>query len=447
MRVVGLMSGTSYDAIDAAAADLGLDGDTLALTPLGMISTVYEDDLRAELAAALPPAGTDLATVCRLDTRIGRAFAAAAVRADRELCGGRADLIASHGQTVYHWAETGRVHGTLQIGEPAWIAEATGRPVVSGFRTRDVAAGGQGAPLVSVFDVMWLRGRPGVPVALNLGGIGNVTVVAHGSGGAPLAFDTGPANALIDAAVRELAGRDAAGGAYTMDADGRLAARGRVRAPLLRWLLDEPYYALPAPKTTGKELFHTAYLRAALDAFDPLPVEDVVATLTRLTARTVADAVRPFGATEVIASGGGTRNPVLMRWLREELGGDDGGAPLRTSDELGLPSGTKEAYAFAVLGWLTAHGLPGTVPSCTGARHATVLGSITPGGPGLRLPQPLTTAPAQLAVRPTTTPTTPAAPARGGPAANPDDRTYDGREPGADASPCRQSSRSEAEDA
>ncbi|MBT2450881.1 anhydro-N-acetylmuramic acid kinase [Streptomyces sp. ISL-43] len=405
MRVVGLMSGTSYDAIDAAAADLALDGDTLVLTPLGMISTVYGDDLRAELAGALPPAGTDLATVCRLDTRIGQAFAEAAVRADLELCDGRADLMASHGQTVYHWAEAGRVHGTLQIGEPAWIAEATGRPVVSGFRTRDVAAGGQGAPLVSVVDVMWLRGRPGVPVALNLGGIGNVTVVPDGvGGGEPLAFDTGPANALIDAAVRELAGRDALGGAYSMDVDGALAARGSVHPRLLRQLLDEPYYGMPAPKTTGKELFHLPYLRAALGVCGPLSAEDVVATLTRLTARTVADAVRPFGATEVIASGGGTRNPVLMRWLREELAGSDGGVPLRTSDELGLPSGTKEAYAFAVLGWLTAHGLPGTVPSCTGAGRASVLGSVTPGGAGLRLPEPLPTAPTRLTVRVTPAP-------------------------------------------
>ncbi|MFE4258854.1 anhydro-N-acetylmuramic acid kinase [Streptomyces sp. NPDC056883] len=399
MRVVGMMSGTSYDAIDAAAADLAPDGDTLVLTPLGMISTAYEDGLRAELAGALPPAATDLATVCRLDTHIGRAFAATAVRADLELCDGRTDLTASHGQTVYHWAESGRVYGTLQIGEPAWIAEATGRPVVSGFRTRDVAAGGQGAPLVSVFDVMWLRGRPGVPVALNLGGIANVTVIADGPGGAPLAFDTGPANALIDAAVRELADGGDPGGARSMDVDGMLAARGTVHPGLLRTLLDEPYYALPAPKTTGKELFHLPYLRAALDTCGPLPAEDVVATLTRLTARTVADAVRPFGATEVIASGGGTRNPVLMRWLREELGGGGAGVPLRTSDELGLPSGTKEAYAFAVLGWLTAHGLPATLPSCTGARHPSVLGSITPGGAGRSLPAPLTTAPDRLVVR------------------------------------------------
>ncbi|MGW7051421.1 anhydro-N-acetylmuramic acid kinase [Streptomyces sp. NPDC054887] len=434
MRVIGLMSGTSYDAIDAAAADLVLDGDTLVLTPLGLISTAYDDGLREALAGALPPAGTDLATVCRLDTRIGQAFAAAAVRADRELCGGRAELIASHGQTVYHWAEDGRVHGTLQIGEPAWIAEATGRPVVSGFRTRDVAAGGQGAPLVNVVDVMWLRGRPGVPVALNLGGIANVTIASGGGGGAagaggasgtgraggagdtdraggggvagggPLAFDTGPANALIDAAVRELVGREGPGGgpaAYSMDVDGALAARGRVHPPLLRTLLAEPYYGRPAPKTTGKELFHLPYLRAALDGFGPLPVEDVVATLTRLTARTVADAVRPFGATEVIASGGGTRNPVLMRRLREELRAGRDGVELRTSDELGLPSAAKEAYAFAVLGWLTAHGLPGTIPSCTGAHRASVLGSITPGGPGTRLPQPVTTAPTRLTIRAT----------------------------------------------
>lgn len=408
LRVVGLMSGTSYDAIDAAAADLSLHGDTLVLTPLGMISTAYDDDLRADLAGALPPAGADLATVCRLDTRIGQAFAAAAVRADEELCGGRADLVASHGQTVFHWAEDGRVRGTLQIGEAAWIAEATGRPVVSGFRTRDVAAGGQGAPLVSIVDVMWLRGRPGVPVALNLGGIGNVTVVpggVAGTGREPLAFDTGPANALIDAAVAARAGRDAPRHAPTMDVDGALAARGTVHLPLLRRLLADPYYARPAPKTTGKELFHLPYLRAALDSCEPLSVEDVVATLTRLTARTVADAIRPFGATEVIASGGGTRNPVLMDRLREELGeggadgvGGRGGCVVRSSDELGLPAGAKEAYAFAVLGWLTAHGLPGTVPSCTGARRASVLGSITPGGPGLRLPRPPATAPVRLTV-------------------------------------------------
>lgn len=175
MRVIGLMSGTSYDAIDAAAADLSLAGDSLVLEPLGMVSQAYDEELRDALAAALPPGATSLAEVCRLDTEIGRAFAAAAVRADRELCDGSAELVASHGQTVYHWTDGGKVHGTLQLGQPAWIAEATGLPVVADFRPRDIAAGGQGAPLVSLVDLLWLRGRPGTPVALNLGGIANLT--------------------------------------------------------------------------------------------------------------------------------------------------------------------------------------------------------------------------------------------------------------------------------
>ncbi|MFE2881248.1 anhydro-N-acetylmuramic acid kinase [Streptomyces sp. NPDC059272] len=381
MRVIGLMSGTSYDAIDAAAADLDLVGDSVVLKPLGMVSEPYDEELRKALATALPPAATTLAEVCRLDTLIGQAFAATAVRANDELCEGRAELVASHGQTVYHWVADGAVRGTLQLGQPAWIAEATGLPVVADFRPRDIAAGGQGAPLVSLVDLLWLRGRPGTPVALNLGGIANLTA-PDGT-----AFDTGPACALIDAAASGFSG-----GRLAHDAEGALAARGTVHGPLLERLSSEPYYALPAPKTTGKELFHLGYLRDALAGLGTLPAEDVIATLTLLTARTVADAVRSVAATEVIASGGGTRNPVLMTLLAEELPG----VPLRTSDELGLPSPAKEAYAFAVLGFLTAHGLPGTVPASTGARHPSVLGSVTPGRRGLGLPAPVQQEPARL---------------------------------------------------
>ncbi|MFJ3304189.1 anhydro-N-acetylmuramic acid kinase [Streptomyces sp. NPDC086549] len=379
MLVIGLMSGTSYDAVDAAAAELRLDGDALVLKPLGTVSEPYDGALRELLAAALPPAAVPLAQVCRLDTRIGQAFAAAAVRADRELCDGRAELVASHGQTVYHWADGGRVHGTLQLGQPAWIAEATGLPVVADFRPRDVAAGGQGAPLVSLVDLLWLRGRAGTPVALNIGGIANLTA-PDGT-----AFDTGPGCALTDAAAWEFSG-----GRLAYDADGALAARGRVHGPLLDRLLAEPYYARPAPKTTGKELFHSGYLRAA--GVDGLPAEDVLATLTELTARTVADAVRSVGATEVVASGGGTRNPALMAMLRHRLPG----VAVRVSDALGLPSQAKEAYAFAVLGFLTAHGLAGTEPVSTGARHPSILGSVTPGRDGLRLPPPARRAPVRL---------------------------------------------------
>ncbi|MER7687582.1 anhydro-N-acetylmuramic acid kinase [Streptomyces sp. NPDC097610] len=381
MRVIGLMSGTSYDAIDAAAAELTLEGEDLTLRPLGMVGEAYDGALREALAAALPPAATTLAEVCRLDTLIGQAFAAAAVRADRELCGGEAELVASHGQTVYHWVEDGRAHGTLQLGQPAWIAEATGLPVVSDFRPRDIAAGGQGAPLVSLVDLLWLRGRAGTPVALNLGGIANLTA-PDGT-----AFDSGPGCALVDVAVRGLTG-----GRLHYDVDGALAARGTVDEPLLDRLLAEPYYALPAPKTTGKELFHLGHLRDALTGFGTLTAEDVIATLTRLTARTVADAVRSVGATEVIASGGGTRNPALMAMLGAELPG----VPVRTSDALGLPAAAKEAYAFAVLGFLTLHGLTGTDPVSTGARHPSVLGSITPGRGGLRLPPRAGAAPVRL---------------------------------------------------
>ncbi|MET9275578.1 anhydro-N-acetylmuramic acid kinase [Kribbella sp. NPDC003557] len=369
MRVIGLMSGTSYDAIDAAAADLRLDGDQLVLTPLGMLSQPYPDELRAAVAAALPPASTSMEQVCRLDTGIGQAFAAVARQAVEQLCGGSADLVVSHGQTMFHWVDSGAVHGTLQLGQPAWIAETTGVPVVSDLRSRDVAAGGQGAPLVSIIDVLWLRGRPGVPVALNLGGIANITVV-HGE---PVAFDTGPANALIDAVVTELTGRP-------FDADGVMAARGQVREELLARLRSDPYYERPAPKSTGKELFNLAYVARAMEGLPVIPAEDLVATVTTLTARTVADAVRRYGGTEVVASGGGIRNPVLMHLLADELD-----IPVRTTDELGLPSAAKEAYAFAVLGFLTVHGLGGTVPSCTGARHSSVLGSVTPGPGGLPL--------------------------------------------------------------
>lgn len=390
MRVIGLMSGTSYDAVDAAAADLerGAEDGVLRLVPLGMVSEPYPADVREALAAALPPAATTLAEVCRLDTRIGQAFAALASRADRELCAGRAELIASHGQTVYHWAEEGRVHGTLQLGEPAWIAERSGCPVVSGFRPRDVAAGGQGAPLVSLIDLMLLRGRPGVPAALNIGGIANVTVLP--AGGDPLAFDTGPGNALIDAAVRELSS-----GKRAYDAEGALAAAGRVHEGLLERLLsEEPYYRMPPPRTTGKELFHAGYLRARLAGLGELRPQDLVATLTRLTARTVADALRPLAATEVFVSGGGVRNPALMAMLREELGS----AAVRGSQELGLPAGAKEAYAFAVLGYLSLHGLPGNDPGCTGAAGPRVLGSLTPGSRPLRLPAPAGRAPHSLTV-------------------------------------------------
>ncbi|GAA5085442.1 anhydro-N-acetylmuramic acid kinase [Nocardia iowensis] len=373
MRVVGLMSGTSHDAIDAVGAAIDLRDNTIRVEIVGQLSRSYPERLRADLIAALPPGTVDLATVCRLDTAIGQEFAAAADRAVREFFDGTADLVASHGQTVYHWVADGKTYGTLQLGQPSWIAELTGLPVVSDFRSRDIAAGGQGAPLVALFDVWWLAGRPGRSAALNIGGIANVTV----TGETPVAFDTGPGNALIDAAV-ELA----TGGMEHFDRDGMRASRGNVDGELLKAFLAEDYYRAAPPKTTGKELFNRTYLERVLRNH-ALPADDIVATVTALTAHTIADAIAPFAPDEVITSGGGTRNPALLRSLAERLGT----AALRTSDELGLPSAAKEAAAFAVLGFLTVHGLAGSLPACTGAARATVLGSITPGASRLDLPE------------------------------------------------------------
>lgn len=379
MRVIGMISGTSFDGIDIAVADLELDGDTIVLRPVGAGSHPYPPALRRAVADALPPRATTLGAVCELDTRIGQAFAAAADRGVLELAGGRADLIVSHGQTMFHWVEGRQALGTLQLGQPAWIAARTGLPVVADLRARDLAAGGQGAPLVSILDVLLLgRDAPRPRAALNLGGIANLTIV--GGGVEPIAFDTGPANALLDVAVEAMTD-----GSESFDPDGRLAAEGRIDAGLLAQLLEDPYYALEAPKTTGKEVFHLDHLRAHLGV---RPIDrDVLATLVALTAETVATWCHRYDVEEVIVAGGGVANPTLLAALDRRLGA----IALRRIDELGLPAHDKEAYLFALLGFLTVHDLPGVVASCTGAPEASVLGVVVPGRDGLpRVPRAAT---------------------------------------------------------
>jgi anhydro-N-acetylmuramic acid kinase len=365
VKVLGLISGTSHDGIDAAVVDFTLRGDVLHGHVTAAASTPYDPALRARIRAALPPAATSLAEVCALDTLIGQAFADAAAAAPP------VDAVCSHGQTVYHWIDGARALGTLQIGQPAWIAERLGVPVVADVRIRDITAGGQGAPLVSYLDTLLLAGLPGRPAALNLGGIANITLRGR------LAWDTGPANALTDAAVLRTGAHPAG-----YDVDGGIAARGHVDEELLATLLAEPYYRLPPPKSTGKELFHDGYLDAALArSIEPA---DLIATLTALTARTVADAARGAGVDTLVVSGGGAANPTLLDMLGAELPG----VRLVPSVELGAPRDAKEAIAFALIGWQTLHGLPATLPSCTGARGARVLGTITPGAGPLRLPEP-----------------------------------------------------------
>jgi anhydro-N-acetylmuramic acid kinase len=387
VKVLGMISGTSHDGIDVAAVDFTLHEGVLHGAVGYAASLPYPEELRARLMAALPPSALTFAEACELDTLIGQAFAE--VAADAAERAGGVDLICSHGQTVYHWVQGRQVHGTLQIGQPAWIAERTGVPVVADVRVRDVVAGGQGAPLVSLMDVMLLSGLPGRPAGLNLGGIANMTVLRPIGGGGPVAYDTGPANALIDAAVVR-----ASRGRLRYDEDGRLAAGGRVDEVLLTELLAEPYYRLDPPKSTGKELFHVDYLEKALTAHSGLSDADIAATLTALSAQTVADQVRRHRVDTLVASGGGCANPTLMAMLRERLTG----VRVTTTAEFGAPTDTKEAVAFALIGWHTAHGLPATVPSCTGATGARVLGAIVPGATPLRLPEPLATAPTALSL-------------------------------------------------
>lgn len=376
MRVLGLISGTSHDGIDVAVVDFAAEGDVVTGSIDHVGSVPYSEELRARLVAALPPTPTTLEEICKLDTLIGQEFAEAAALA--VTAAGGVDAVCSHGQTVFHWVDGGHALGTLQIGQPAWIAERIGCPVVSDIRARDLTVGGHGAPLASLVDHLLLNGRAGTSGALNLGGISNMTVIDDGG---VVAFDIGPSNALIDAVVMER-GLNPLG----FDADAAIARTGRVDDELLEALLADPYYALPAPKSTGKEHFNLAYVRAHLaDRRRPTSDADLLATLAELTVRTVADAVRAAGVGYLAVSGGGCRNPLIMSGLRRELPGVD----VVLSDELGAPADGKEAVLMALIGWCTLHGVPGIVPGGTGARETRILGSITPGTGPLVLPNPV----------------------------------------------------------
>ncbi|WP_181775354.1 anhydro-N-acetylmuramic acid kinase [Amycolatopsis pittospori] len=391
VRVIGLISGTSIDGIDVAAAELRAHGDTVELVPLGRLEVPYPEALRQDLLDALPPNPCSAEQLTKLDTLVGQTFAEAAARGVDELAGGKADVVASLGQTVFHWVEDGAARGTLQLGNPAWIAERTGLPVVADLRVRDVAAGGHGAPLASTLDALWLRDMTafGPVAAVNIGGIANITVVP--ADGEVLAYDTGPGNALMDIAAHRATGQRA-------DIDGALAIRGNVRPDLLAKLLLDPYYPAAPPKSTGKELFHAGYLDAALGGLPPISDEDLLATLTELTAVTIAAECRRHGIATLIVSGGGADNPALMASLAKNLPG----TALKTSDDHGLPRAGKEAYLTILLGWLTWSGVPGNLPSATGARGDRLLGSITPGAGPLRLPAPHASTVTRLRVAATT---------------------------------------------
>lgn len=355
MRVAGLISGTSVDGIDVAILDIGEGGMSLA----GAGSVAYPADVRGAILAA-SNADTHTAAIARLNFFLGELFAEALLEVcDRAGTPVRSiDLIGSHGQTIFHEGEPvqflgRRVASTMQIGEGAIIARRTGVPVISDFRVGDMAAGGRGAPLVPFLDYRLFRSETVSRIALNIGGIANITVIPRGAKPEDvIAFDTGPGNMVMDQL------------APPYDADGAKARAGAVHQALLDQLLHDPYYAAQPPKTAGREQYGPDFVaRTGID----------IATAAELTARTIAMAIRNYEAGEIIVSGGGVHNGYLMERIRALLPG----VRVATSAEYGMDIDAKEAVLFAVLAYESWFGRPCNVPSATGARLAVVLGKLS----------------------------------------------------------------------
>lgn len=364
------MSGTSLDGVDAAL--VRFSGDRPAAELVAFRTVPYEPAFRVRLLELIDHGRTRDAALLHAELGARFADAVAALLTQAGLTAGDVAFVASHGQTVWH--EPGLA--TLQLGDPAVIAERVGLTVVSDFRARDVAAGGQGAPLVPVADALLFAAPDRPRVLLNIGGMANVTWVPPGGGADRVAaFDTGPGVAVVDAVVRlERPG-------LAFDTEGALALAGRAEDALVTDLLGDPFFAAPPPKSTGRETFGEAFARGLVREIrvrrPGATAEDCVATATALTVATIADQVRrwlPADGAEVVVSGGGARNPAIVGGLASALGG----RTLTRFDDLFFDGDAKEAVAFALLGWLTLRGRPGNVPGATGARGARVLGRVTP---------------------------------------------------------------------
>ena len=380
-RVAGLMSGTSADGVDVAVVDIGPRG----LDVVAFATVPYPASVRRRIFRLFDPATARVDDLCDLNFVLGEVFADALVGVCRRSRVPLAsiDLVGSHGQTVWHMPEgrrfgRRRIRSTLQIGEPCVIAERTGITTVADFRPRDVAAGGEGAPLVPYVDYLLFADRRRSRAVQNIGGIANVTYLPAGGGVEDvLAFDTGPGNMIMDwTASRVTRGR------ASYDAGGRMAARGRVCCRLLAELMRHPYLRRQPPKSTGREMFGAAMAESVFDrarrrGAAPL---DVLATVTVFTAESIADAYRrhlPGPVDEVILCGGGARNPILVRALQAVLAP----ATVLRTDDFGLDADAKEAVSFAILAYETLRGRPGNVAGATGAARRVVLGKIVPGGP------------------------------------------------------------------
>ncbi len=377
MRVAGLMSGTSVDAIDVALTQIEGEGFDQRVRLLAFETIDFPPAVKQSVLA-ISNAETHTARLSRMNFLLGELFAEAVVETCQraKISLDTVDLIGSHGQTIFHEATPVRIHermiaSTLQIGEPAIIAARTNTPVVADFRPADMALGGQGAPLVPYVDYLLYRHADLGRVSLNIGGIANVTAIPPAA--APeqvIAFDTGPGNMLIDALVSQISR-----GTQTFDDDGRMADRGMVNHELLAQLMDHPYLYRQPPKSCGREQYGPEFVAGLLG--EGLSPADVVATATAFTAASIAEAIERFVAPrmkvdELIVSGGGVKNPQILSRLAAQLPD----TRVRPSGELGVDSDAKEAIAFAVLAYETWHGRPANLPSATGARGPAVLGKL-----------------------------------------------------------------------
>jgi len=387
--LAGLMSGTSLDGVDAALVCVRTDGtgaiEQVTLKHFAYLP--YSEELRSLLFSlcSVETARLDRLSLAHYGLAEWYAHAVQLLLGKAKVSADEVDAVCAHGQTVWHMASGGpfpgpmgtvEVRASLQIGDLSTLAERTGIPVVGNFRARDLAAGGQGAPLVPYADYILFRDAKKGRMLQNIGGIANVTVLPAGCGiGQVLAFDTGPGNMVIDEVVRIVTE-----GRQHCDEAGRLAAGGSVVQPLLERLLDDPFYRLPPPKSTGREVYGTAFARRLAEEarLSGVSGADLIATVTALTACSIAEAYKrfifpAFRVDEVIVSGGGAHNQTLLRMLKQHLPAE---VAVTTAEQFGIPDDAKEAVAFAVLGHETLMGRPSNVPSATGAKKAVPLGNV-----------------------------------------------------------------------
>jgi len=386
LKIIGLMSGTSADGIDAALVEVSGHPDNLVWEVLAFVEVPYPQSVRQSILELCDVKTARIDAICAMNVALGEWFADAALAVcnKAQVSPKDVDAIGSHGQTIHHLPNVmmvaeKAVRATLQIGDSAVIAERTGITTVSDFRARDMAVGGQGAPLVPLVDYMLFRSQDCGRVLLNIGGIANVTVLPKACEmDAVFAFDTGPGNMVIDGVVQRVTQ-----GTLNYDQDGQIAKNGKPIEDVLSHFMQHPYFMKLPPKSTGRELFGQDMVDELVSKSDS--AEDLVATATAWTAQSIADALSRFvkpvcEVDELIVSGGGAKNPVLMGHLTKVLD-----IQVKTSDDLGLQSEAKEAVAFALLAYETLCGRPGNVPRVTGASKSVVLGSVTMGNRPLKI--------------------------------------------------------------